>query len=86
MRHAFESEPDPTMLAAIQENLKTGIQSRKEKRAKLIRFTRRLAAAAVFVVCVSGIAWWWLRNSKPAQTEVAQEKNDKQDQYPDSRW
>src|SRR6478735_12852696 len=43
--HHFESEPDNTVLAAIQENLHNRIQSESEKRAKVIRLTRRLAVA-----------------------------------------
>jgi hypothetical protein len=48
--HTFESEPDNKLLAAIQQNLHSGIQAEKEKRAKVIRLTRRLAVASVLVI------------------------------------
>jgi ferric-dicitrate binding protein FerR (iron transport regulator) len=72
--HTFDSEPDNNMLAAIQENLQASIQAEKARRAKIIRFIRRLAVAAVFVVCLSGVAWWWLTARQPSNNEVAQEK------------
>jgi transmembrane sensor len=72
--HAFDCEPDNNMLAAIQENLQASIHTEKARGAKIIRFTRRLAVASVFVVCLSGVAWWWLTARQPSKNEVAQEK------------
>jgi ferric-dicitrate binding protein FerR (iron transport regulator) len=77
--HTFESEPDNKLLAAIQQNLHSGIQAEKEKRAKVIRLTRRLAVASVLVIGICGVAWWWLTAKKPTPNEIVQEKpvNDK---------
>lgn len=77
--HTFESEPDNNILAAIQQNLHSGIQAERNKRAKVIRFTRRLAVAAVLVIAFCGVAWWWITAKKPAPDEIVQEKpvNDK---------
>lgn len=77
--HTFESEPDNKLLAAIQQNLHSGIQAEKDKRAKVIRLTRRLAVASVLVIGICGVAWWWLTAKKPTQNEIVQAKpvNDK---------
>lgn len=77
--HTFESEPDNKLLAAIQQNLHSGIQAEKEKRAKVIRLTRRLAVASVLVIGICGVAWWWLTAKKPTQNQIVQTKpvNDK---------
>jgi transmembrane sensor len=77
--HTFESDPDNKLLAAIQQNLHSGIQAENDKRAKVIRLTRRLAVASVFLIGICGIAWWWLTAKKPTQNEIVQEKpvNDK---------
>ena len=77
--HTFESEPDNKLLAAIQQNLHSGIQAEKEKHAKVIRLTRRLAVASVLVIGLCGVAWWWLTAKKPTQNEIVQAKpvNDK---------
>src|ERR1044072_6504635 len=77
--HTFESEPDNKLLAAIQQNLHSGIQAEKEKRAKVIRLTRRLAVASVLVIGICGIASWWLTAKKPMRNEIIHEKpvNDK---------
>ncbi|HEY1201383.1 MAG TPA: FecR family protein, partial [Niastella sp.] len=77
--HQYESEPDNTLLAAIQQNLQSGIQAEKEKRAKVIRLTRRLAVASVLFIGFCGVAWWWLTAKKPVQNEIVHAKpvNDK---------
>lgn len=77
--HQYESEPDNTLLAAIQQNLQSGIQAEREKRAKVIRLTRQLAVASVLFIGFCGVVWWWLTAKKPTQNEIAQVKpvNDK---------
>lgn len=77
--HTFESEPDNKLLAAIQQNLHSGIQAEKKRRAKVIRLTRRLAVASVLVIGICGVAWWWLTAKKPTQNEIVKAKpvNDK---------
>jgi transmembrane sensor len=69
--HAFEGEPDNNTLAAIQENLYNNIQAEKERSATIIYYMKRLAVAAVFIMMLSGVAWW-LVSKKPAQPEIAQ--------------
>lgn len=69
--HAFDGEPDNNMLAAIQDNLYNKLQEGKERSATLIRYMKRLAVAAVFIMMLSAVAWWLL-SKKPAQPEIAQ--------------
>ncbi len=57
--HTFESEPDKNLLVAIQQNLHSGIQTERDKRAKVIRLTRRLAVASLLIIGFCGAAWWW---------------------------
>jgi transmembrane sensor len=76
--HAFEGEPDNNMLAAIQENLYNNMQAGKERSARIVRFIKRLAVAAVFVMMLSGVAWW-LISKKPAQPELAKENKVKKE-------
>jgi transmembrane sensor len=72
--HTYESEPDNNILAAIQQNLHAGILAERNKRAKVIRLTRRLAVASVLLIGFCGVAWWWLTAKKPAPNEIVQEK------------
>ncbi|HEX6428019.1 MAG TPA: FecR family protein [Niastella sp.] len=76
--HAFEGEPDNNMLAAIQENLYNNMQAGKERSASIIRYMKRLAAAAVFIMMLSGVAWW-LVSKKPVQPELAKENKVKKE-------
>ena len=70
--HAFDGEPDHNTLAAIQENLYNNIQAEKERSATIIYYMKRLAVAAVFIMMLSGVAWW-LVSKKPAQPEIVRE-------------
>ncbi|HUP11938.1 MAG TPA: FecR domain-containing protein [Niastella sp.] len=72
--HQFESEPDNNILAAIQENIQSGIQAEKAKRAKIIRLTRWLTVAAVVIIGFCGVAWWWLTAENPTQNEIVEQK------------
>jgi transmembrane sensor len=69
--HAFEGEPDNSILANIQNNLHNQIQADKERSGKVVFYIKRLAVAAVFVVALLGVAWWWAASKKPARNEVA---------------
>jgi transmembrane sensor len=69
--HAFEGEPDNSILANIQNNLHNHIQAGKERSGKVVFYIKRLAVAAVFVVALLGVAWWWAASKKPARNEVA---------------
>ncbi len=69
--HAFDGEPDNNTLAAIQENLYNKLQAGKERSARIVYYMKRLAVAAVFIMMLSGVAWW-LISKKPAQPEIAQ--------------
>lgn len=69
--HAFEGEPDNSMLAAIQDHLHTSIQADKERSGRIIYYIKRLAVAAVLVLVLGGIGWW-VASRNSSEHEVAQ--------------
>jgi transmembrane sensor len=69
--HAFEGEPDNSMLVNIQNNLHNHIQAGKERSGKMVFYIKRLAVAAVFVVALLGVVWWWAASKKPTGNNVA---------------
>jgi transmembrane sensor len=76
--HAFDGEPDNNALAAIQEDLYNKLQAGKERSARIVYYMKRLAVAAVFIMMLSGVAWW-LISKKPAQPEIAQKNKVKKE-------
>jgi len=73
--HTFEGEPDNTMLAAIQDRLRTHIQADSQRSGKIVYYIKRLAVAAVLVLVLGGICWW-VTSGKSSEHEVAKVNTD----------
>lgn len=71
--HAFEGAPDATLLSSIQTHLQARLHQQNLKPSILSVYSRRLAVAAVFLLLLTGAAYWWqTAHKKPGATAASE--------------
>lgn len=70
-QHAFEGPPDNNMLAAIQDHLLHKTRSNNKRAGTILRYFKRAAVAAVFILMIAGLAYWQLAKLR-SKNEITQ--------------
>lgn len=70
--HALEGEPDNKMLEAIQDHLQKNISANRKSPGTIFFYIKRIAVAAVFLLALAAVGYWWFVLKTPLKKEVAQ--------------